>query len=107
MNGSSQFSVYRTVAEVCRRTVRAGEGVEMNEEWAAMESRGSDMSDEAIREVQQRRFRERVQRVLEAMQRERVDWRGLPFIAADGRIGVRVVPVETTTGSPSQEQGQT
>jgi hypothetical protein len=44
--------------------------------------------------LQRRRFQERVERVLEVMRRERVDWRGLPFIGADGRIGVRVVPVE-------------
>jgi hypothetical protein len=64
-------------------------------------SRGGDesaavppLSDEAIRAMQQTRFQERVQRVQEVMQRERVDWRGVPFIAPDGRIGVRVVPVE-------------
>ncbi len=53
----------------------------------------AEMSDEVIRELQARRFQERVQRVLEVMQRERIDWRGLAFVAADGRIGVRVVPV--------------
>ena len=55
------------------------------------------LSDEEIQAMQQARFQERVQRVLAVMQRERVDWRGVPFVAADGRIGVRVVPVEAQT----------
>ena len=54
----------------------------------------SDLSDGAIAELRRRRFQERVGRVLEVMQRERVDWRGAPFITGDGRIGVRVVPVD-------------
>jgi hypothetical protein len=52
------------------------------------------LSDEAILEMQRRRFAERVARVLEVMQRERIDWRGAPHITADGRIAVRVLPVE-------------
>jgi hypothetical protein len=52
------------------------------------------LSDARIRELQRQRFQERVERVLEVMRRERVDWRGVPFISADGRIGVRVLPVE-------------
>jgi hypothetical protein len=62
------------------------------------------LSDAGIRELQRRRFQERVERVLEVMRRERVDWRGLPFIGADGRIGVRVVPVELPA---SHAEGQT
>jgi len=41
-----------------------------------------------------RRFQERVQRVVEVMRREGVDWRGVPYITPEGRIAVRVVPVE-------------
>jgi len=53
-----------------------------------------ELSDEVIEQLRQTRFRERVQRVLEVMQEERIDWRGIAFIAPDGRIGVRVVPVD-------------
>jgi hypothetical protein len=56
------------------------------------------LSDARIRELQRRRFQERVERVLEVMRRERVDWRGVPFIAADGRIGVRVLPLDCAQG---------
>ncbi len=52
------------------------------------------LSEEQLEEIRRQRFQQRVERVLEVMQRERVDWRGLPFIGADGRIGVRVVPIE-------------
>jgi hypothetical protein len=52
------------------------------------------LSDDAIDELRQERFQHRVQRVLAVMQAERIDWRGLPVITADGRIAVRVVPVD-------------
>jgi hypothetical protein len=52
------------------------------------------MSDEQWEALRRQRFQARVQRVLAVMQEERVDWRGVPFVAADGRIGVRVMPVE-------------
>ncbi len=55
-----------------------------------------DLPDEALEMMRQQRFRERVERVLEVMQRERIDWRGLPFIKPDGRIGVRVAPFDST-----------
>jgi hypothetical protein len=58
----------------------------------------ADLSDARIRELQRRRFQERVERVLQVMRRERVDWRGVPFIAADGRIGVRVLPLDCAQG---------
>ena len=51
-------------------------------------------SDEQIEKLRAARFQERVQRVLEVMREERVDWRGVPVITPDGRIAVRVVPVE-------------
>jgi hypothetical protein len=54
----------------------------------------AELSEERLDEIRRQRFQQRVERVREVMQRERVDWRGLPFIGADGRIGVRVVPIE-------------
>ncbi len=53
-----------------------------------------EISEEQIEQMRQARFRERVERVLAAMKKERIDWRGVPFIGPDGRISVRVVPVE-------------
>ena len=55
---------------------------------------GGEISDQAIEALKRERFQQRVQRVLEVMQRERVDWRGVAYIAPDGRLGARVVPVE-------------
>jgi len=55
---------------------------------------GGEISDQAIEALKRERFQQRVQRVLEVMQRERVDWRGVAYIAPDGRVGARVVPVE-------------
>ena len=55
-----------------------------------------DLPDEALEMLRQQRFRERVERVLEVMRRERIDWQGLPFIKPDGRIGVRVAPFDCT-----------
>ena len=52
------------------------------------------LTEEAIREIIEERRRQRIQRVLEVMRRERIDWRGVPFVTPDGRIAVRVVPVE-------------
>ena len=52
------------------------------------------VSDQEIEQLRQERFRQRVQRVLDVMQEERVDFRGVPHITPEGRIGVRVVPVE-------------
>ncbi|MCJ7822568.1 MAG: hypothetical protein MUQ26_05760 [Armatimonadetes bacterium] len=52
------------------------------------------LTDEAIEEMTRKRFEARVNRVLAAMKEERIDWRGVPLVTPDGRIGVRVVPVE-------------
>ena len=57
------------------------------------------LDDEAIERLRQERFGQRVQRVLEVMKEERVDWRGVPFIAPDGRIGVRVMPVDAANAA--------
>lgn len=54
----------------------------------------SDLSEADIERLRLERFRERVARVLKVMQEERIDWRGVPFVTPDGRIGVRVVPAE-------------
>ena len=54
----------------------------------------TSISDEALEAVRRDRFRQRVERVLEAMRRERIDWRALAFITPDGRIALRVVPIE-------------
>jgi len=51
-------------------------------------------TDEQIEELKRTRFRERVERVLAVMAAERVDWRGIPVVTPDGRIGVQVVPIE-------------
>lgn len=45
----------------------------------------------------QEQFQARVRRVLAVMQQERIDWRGIPTFTQDGRVGVRVVPVEMQT----------
>ena len=55
-------------------------------------------SDEAIEEIRKQRFNERVQRVLQVMQQERIDWKGIPVISPDGRIVVRIQPVEIPKG---------
>jgi len=55
---------------------------------------GTQLSDDAIEAMKRQRFHQRVQRVLAVMQQERIDWRGVPFITPDGRIGVRLAPVE-------------
>ncbi len=52
------------------------------------------LSDAALEQLKRERFQERVQRVLAVMKAEQVDFRGLPIILPDGRIGVQVVPVE-------------
>jgi len=52
------------------------------------------LTDDAIEEMKRTRFEARVTRVLAAMREERIDWRGIPLVTPDGRIGVRVVPVE-------------
>jgi len=52
------------------------------------------LSEERLEEIRRRRFQQRVERVLEVMRRERVDWRGIAYITPEGRIAVRVVPVE-------------
>ena len=70
----------------------------------ATEPAAEELSEQRLEEIRRRRFQERVERVLEVMRRERVDWRGVPFIGADGRIGVRVVPVELPA---SGAEGQT
>ena len=59
-----------------------------------------EISDEALEAAQRERLRQRVERVLEAMRRERIDWRPVAFITPDGRIALRVVPIEM----PPQEQ---
>ena len=55
-------------------------------------------SDEAIEDIRKQRFNERVQRVLEVMQQERIDWQGRPIITPDGRIEVKLYPVEIPKG---------
>jgi len=55
---------------------------------------GDSVTDAELERIRQERFRRRVERVLAVMVEERIDWRGAPFIAPDGRVGVRVVPVE-------------
>ena len=52
------------------------------------------LTDQAIEEMKRTRFQARVSRVLAVMREERIDWRGIPLVTPDGRIGVRVVPVE-------------
>ncbi|MBE9565220.1 MAG: hypothetical protein IMF16_00525 [Proteobacteria bacterium] len=54
----------------------------------------SEPTDQAIEQIKQQRFRVRVERVVAVMQEEQIDWRGIPFLTPDGRIGVRVMPVE-------------
>jgi hypothetical protein len=50
--------------------------------------------DEELERLRRERFRQRVGRVLAVMQSERIDWRGVPHVTPDGRIGVRIIPVE-------------
>lgn|GEM_PF-1378665 len=57
-------------------------------------SERSELSEEQLEQMRQARFRERVGCVLAVMREERIDWRGLPTVTPDGRIVVRVVPVE-------------
>jgi len=66
-----------------------------------------ELSEERLEEIRRQRFQQRVERVLMVMRRERVDWRGLPFISPDGRIGVRVVPFDCAPfGDAQGRQGR-
>jgi pyruvate/oxaloacetate carboxyltransferase len=47
-----------------------------------------------LEQLRRQRFQQRVQRVLEAMRRERIDWRAVPYLTPDGRIIARILPVE-------------
>jgi len=69
--------------------------VPTSQEGGASAAQEAALSDDELELMRRRRFEGRVQRVLAVMREERVDWRGLAFVAPDGRIGVRVVPVET------------
>lgn len=55
------------------------------------------LSDDEISRLQEERFRQRVERVLAVMREERVDWRGVPFLTPDGRIAVRILPMEMSS----------
>lgn len=59
-----------------------------------------ELSDEELARLRRQRFEERVRRVLAVMQQERIDWRGAAYVAPDGRIGVRVMPVEIESPAP-------
>jgi len=52
------------------------------------------LSDADIERLKRQRFQQRVERVMEVMREQRIDWRGIPYITPEGRIAVRVVPVE-------------
>lgn len=52
------------------------------------------LPDEELDRLRHERFRERVGRVLACMREQRIDWRGRPYLTSDGRVGVRVEPVE-------------
>ena len=56
------------------------------------------LSEEAFEQLKRRRFQIRVEHVLAVMKEERIDFRGVPAITQDGRIGVQVVPVEMQAG---------
>ena len=55
----------------------------------------TEISNEDLERIRLERFQERVNRVVAVMKRERVDWRGMPFIQ-DGQIRARVIPVDLT-----------
>jgi len=61
---------------------------------------GPKLDDDALEQLRQERFQQRVHRVLAVMREERVDFRGVPFVTQDGRIAVRVVPVEAAAAPP-------
>ena len=79
--GQVDLSAGRLPVQDPERTLQGPEGAE-------------DLSEERLEEIRRRRFQARVQRVLAVMQQERIDWRGIAVIGPDGRIGVRVVPME-------------
>jgi hypothetical protein len=58
------------------------------------------LTDAALRAEQERRFQQRVARVIEFMRQQGVDFRGIPLITQDGRIGARVVPVPAPVERP-------
>ena len=58
------------------------------------DDKGQEITDAEIEQLKRQRFQQRVERVLEVMRRERVDWRGIPYITPEGRIAVRLVSVE-------------
>jgi hypothetical protein len=78
-----------------------GATVALVEEDAAEAGADAQHSTEEMEQELRRRreaeFQQRVERVLEVMRAERVDWRGLASVTPDGRIVTRVVPVEMTT----------
>jgi len=65
-------------------------------EDAQVDGRGTEptLPDEELDRLRHERFRKRVGRVLAVMRQERIDWRGRPYLTSDGRVGVRVEPVE-------------
>lgn len=69
---------------------------------AAHTSDDDTLSEERLEAIRRQRFQARVARVVEVMRRERIDWAGIPLLTPDGRIAVRVGPVDasppTTTG---------
>jgi hypothetical protein len=91
-------------AQTIAGVMPGGEGMPST---AEAESGGeAGQSTEQIEQELQRRkeadFQQRLRRVLEVMRAERIDWRGAPFFTPDGRIAVRVVPIEMTSDSPTQ-----
>jgi len=52
------------------------------------------LSDAELESLRRRRFEERVERVQAVMREQRIDWEGIAFVTTEGRIAVRVVPIE-------------
>ena len=52
------------------------------------------LSDAELESLRRRRFEERVERVQAVMREQRIDWEGIAFVTTEGRIVVRVVPIE-------------
>jgi len=52
------------------------------------------VTDAELERLRRERFQARVNKVLAVMREEQIDFRGIPTITQDGRIAVRIVPVE-------------
>ena len=68
------------------------------------EGRAPALSDAELELMTRQRFQARLDRVLAVMREERIDWRAVAYVTADGRLAARVAPVDVPTGRLAEVQ---